>query len=333
MLRQTTVVIWTLLAGIGLATVLSLAPGIEANRLVYFGLATLTIQWITLGSLATLYALHAPLSRLPVKAILPIALLVLVMMTVIVHLLAGWILGAAGQLPGSGWHATIARAAAIALTVGLLGLAALQNHLRVQSLALQAKQAELQALQARTHPHFLFNTLNTGAALIHARPDAAEQLLLDLADLFRAALTGPGHISLQAEIDLVQRYLSIEQLRLGERLRVTWDVPDPLPSARVPSLSLQPLTENAVRHGIERRIEGGNVHIRIRVCGNMLELSVTNEIASDEASATPGHGVGLASVEQRIREMTDGAGSLTTSVVDGRFHAAIRLPDQIERLH
>src|SRR5690606_9402646 len=121
------------------------------------------------------------------------------------------------------------RLTGITITIGLLGLAAFQNHWQAKQLAVRAKQAELESLQARTHPHFLFNTLNTGAALVHARPEAAETLLLDLADLFRAALTGPHHIALKDEIDLVQRYLALEQLRLGSRLQVRWEMPEQLP--------------------------------------------------------------------------------------------------------
>ena len=90
---------------------------------------------------------------------------------------------------------------------------------------MRAKQSELQALQARIRPHFLFNTLNTGAALVHPRPEEAERLLLDLADLFRAALAGPRQILLEDELSLARRYLEIEALRFGERLQVRWELP------------------------------------------------------------------------------------------------------------
>src|SRR5690606_11628475 len=106
--------------------------------------------------------------------------------------------------------------------------------------AVRAKQAELEALQARIRPHFLFNTLNTGAALVHARPGEAERLLLGLSDLFRAALAGPGELPLEDELGLARRYLEIEALRFGPRLQVNWQLPAPLPEVWVPTLSIQP---------------------------------------------------------------------------------------------
>src|SRR5690606_40337555 len=93
------------------------------------------------------------------------------------------------------------------------------NHWRATQLALQAKQSQLEALQARIRPHFLFNTLNTGVALVRQRPGEAERLLLDLADLFRAALAGPPTVPLEDELALARRYVESEQLRLGPRLR------------------------------------------------------------------------------------------------------------------
>lgn len=325
-LRQPTVLVWAVLAGIGLAAVLSLGPGHVGGRLIGFGLATLTIQWIILGTLAILYALQRPLSRLTSRHALYLALFLLVAMTATVHLAAASLLPGMGVASIAGWDGQLMRAIAIALIVGLLGLAALQNHLRAQSLAVKAKQAELESLQARTHPHFLFNTLNTGAALVHARPDAAERLLLDLADLFRAALSGPSLIDLQEEIDLVTRYLAIEQLRLGDRLEVVWERPAQLPSAMVPALSLQPLVENAVRHGIEPRVGGGRIDILLTAADDLLFLTVRNDLPSGDAKSSSGHRIGLDSVGQRLTDMTGGRGTLSTVTQQGRYTATIELP-------
>lgn len=326
-LHQPSVLIWTVLAGEGLAVVLALAPGVSGDRLIHFGLASLAIQWVMLSTLASLYLIRAPLSRLPQKTMLYIALLLLLLMTLLVHGLAGWLMAGPGDAPSSQWSPTLLRAAGIALTVGLLGLAAFQNHLRAQQLAVQAKHAELESLKARTHPHFLFNTLNTGAALIHAKPEAAEHLLLDLADLFRAALTGPEHIKLASEIDLVHRYLSIEQLRLGDRLRTRWERPDPLPDITVPALCVQPLVENAVRHGVERIVEGGDIEILITVDADNVMITIRNDVPSaGSPRQTSGHGIGMASVSHRIAELTAGAGSLTTGQQAGRHVATLTIP-------
>src|SRR5690606_9580864 len=127
-----------------------------------------------------------------------------------------------GPVP-PGW--SLPRMAGLTLCVGLLGLAVFYHHWRATQLAVQAKQAQLEALQARIRPHFLFNTLNTGVALVRERPGEAERLLLDLSDLFRAALAGPPTIPLEDELALARRYLEIEQLRFGPRLQVKWEVP------------------------------------------------------------------------------------------------------------
>lgn len=326
-LHQPSVLIWTVLAGEGLALVLALAPGVSGDRLIHFGLASLAIQWVMLSTLALLYLLRSPLSRLPQKTVLYLALLLLLLMTLLVHALSGWVMAGPEDIPSAQWFPTLLRAAAIALTVGLLGLAAFQNHLRVQRFAIQAKQAELESLKARTHPHFLFNTLNTGAALVHAKPEAAEHLLLDLADLFRAALTGPEHITLAAEIDLVRRYLSIEQLRLGDRLRTHWELPDPLPDISVPALCMQPLVENAVRHGVERIVGGGDIDILITSDAGNVMITIRNDLPPDGSPRpTSGHGIGMASVSQRIAELTAGAGSLVTSESSGRHVASLTIP-------
>lgn len=326
-LREPLVLIWAVLGGIGVAAVLSLAPGQEGGRLVRFGLATLVIQWIILGTLASLYALQRPLSRLKARYILHVALGLLLILTVCVHLAVAALAPSEMRLVLLGWDGQLPRAVAIALIVGLLAIAALQNHLRAQALAVRAKHSELEALQARTHPHFLFNTLNAGAALIHTRPEAAERLLLDLADLFRAALSGPRLISLEQELDLTKRYLAIEQLRLGDRLRVHWQLPDNLPDVMVPALTLQPLAENAVRHGIEPRISGGCIDIRVAREGATLVLAVQNDLPDpDSTMTTSGHNVGIRSVSQRIDDMTLGQGAVATRVLDGRYVATIHLP-------
>src|SRR5690606_1507218 len=248
------------LAGEALALVLALAPGSGGDRLVRFGLASLGIQWIALGTLALLYALRRPLGRQPAAVQAWTGLGLLLAMAALVAI-GGWWSLAPTMDPAISGASFVARMLAMALVVGLLALVAFQNYARARHLLVRAKQLELEALQARIRPHFLFNTLNTGAALVHARPDEAERLLLDLADLFRAALRGPELVRRADELELTRRYLEIEGLRLGQRLQVRWQLPEPLPQAMVPALSMQPLAENAVRHGIEPLPEGGRIDI------------------------------------------------------------------------
>ncbi|MDQ3039350.1 MAG: histidine kinase [Pseudomonadota bacterium] len=191
---------------------------------------------------------------------------------------------------------------------------------------LRAKQAELEALQARIRPHFLFNTLNTGAALIRGQPGAAETLLLDLADLFRAALAAPHEITLAEELGLTRRYLEIEALRFGDRLQTHWDLPDPLPAVLVPALSIQPLAENAIRHGIESSAEGGQLAISVDTDDQRVRISVRNPIRAGFTTGLKGHQVGLASVRARIEAVSHGMGRLETRVEDDCYVATLTIP-------
>lgn len=324
-LWQASVIVWVLLAGEGLAVILALAPGAGDNRLVYFGITSLVAQWISLTTLGVLYLFRKRLARLRPTLIAYSALLALVLATALICS-AGWLLlrdlwpmAHDGRLP------MFLRLTGIALIVGLLGLAAFLNHWRTRQMAVRAKQSELEALRARIRPHFLFNTLNTGAALVHLRPADAEQLLLDLADLFRAALAGPQEIELADELALTRRYLEIEAMRFGARLQVHWRLPDALPQAMVPTLSVQPLVENAIRHGIEPSPGGGSIAIEVAEGPDWIEIVIRNALPVS-ATRTKGHRIGLDAVRARIDALTQGHGRLETQIVDDCYVATIRLP-------
>ena len=166
-------------------------------------------------------------------------------------------------------------------------LAYLALHLRAYSPALA--EARLQALQARIRPHFLFNSLNAVLALIRSDPRRAERTLEDLADLFRALMSdGRSLVRLADEISLVERYAAIEQLRLGERLRMSWDLDQAPVDALLPPLVLQPLLENAVYHGVEPGTGIGDVLVRIERRGDRVHVL-------DRESVAPGRQQGEAS--------------------------------------
>ena len=327
-LWQARLLIWTLLAGEGLAVILALAPGIAGNRWVYFGIASLAVQWILLLTLGSMYLLRRRLATWRPLHIANLALLILVVSTWLVVGSSLWLLRDLWPMSGPARMQLLARMTALALTVGVLGLAALQNHWRARQMAIRAKQAELDALRARIHPHFLFNTLNTATALVRVRPADAEVVLMDLADLFRAALSGRQEALLAEEIALVRQHLQIEALRFGERLRVEWELPEPLPSVMLPTLSIQPLVENAIRHGVEPSPSGGWIRIRVQCIDAIpprLEISVRNSVPAHGRSV-PGHGVGLKAVTARIEEFGGGGGSVRTATDAEDFVATVSLP-------
>jgi two-component system sensor histidine kinase AlgZ len=184
----------------------------------------------------------------------------------------------------------------------------------------------VEALQARIRPHFLFNSMNTVAALVRLDPAAAERTIEDLSELFRAALGQHGSRdgTLGEELTLVDRYLAIEQLRLGERLRVRRDL-DSLPrDVPLPRLLLQPLVENAVRHGIQPLREGGEVILSGRRKGDVLVVVIDNPLPSSPASA--GHGHGLDNVRQRIAHHYGARGKVTAGPEGDRFVVRLQLP-------
>ena len=197
--------------------------------------------------------------------------------------------------------------------------------LRVRATLPAAAEAGLIELQSRVQPHFLFNTLNTAIALVRVDPARAEEVLEDLSELFRAALGAlDGDSTLGEEIRLARLYLAIEGMRFGKRLEVEWDVDDSISDVRVPSLLLQPLVENAVRHGVEPNDAGGRVQIRARVRSGRAWVQVVNTVGS---ASPPGHGIGLVSSRERLRLMHDLRSEFQAGPIEGgRFRVRLAVP-------
>ena len=198
-------------------------------------------------------------------------------------------------------------------------------ELRMRATLPAATEARLVELQARVRPHFLFNTLNTAIALIRVDPARAEEVMEDLAELFRAALGAlEGESTLGDEIRLARMYLDIEGMRFGKRLKVEWDVDEAVNIARAPPLLLQPLVENAVRHGIEPNDTPGRVQIRARIRNGRAWVEVLNTVG---APAQPGHGIGLASARERLRLMHDIHSEFQSGPVEGgRYRVRLAVP-------
>lgn len=215
------------------------------------------------------------------------------------------------------------------LATGLLGAGLLRYFYVVaqwQARVAATAQAQVAALQARIRPHFLFNSMNAVATLIRVDPDAAERTVENLAELFRAALgsdaSAPG--TLGDELALVDRYLDIETMRLGDRLRVQREI-DVSPDLPMPRLLLQPLVENAIRHGVQPRVDGGTVRIAAHAVKGGVRFVVDNPLA--EAPGTPGTGHGLRSVRERVRFHYGERASVHAASHDGRFVVTVFLPE------
>jgi two-component system sensor histidine kinase AlgZ len=191
-------------------------------------------------------------------------------------------------------------------------------------------RAEADALQARIRPHFLFNSMNTIASLVRQNPAVAERAVLDLSDLFRAALgVGEDDSSLAEEVALAERYLAIEQLRLGQRLQVRWQREEPLPwSLPLPRLVLQPLLENAVLHGISRLPAGGRIEIGLQQLGDELRVWVRNPAPAPREHDALHAGAGHArnSIGQRLAFAFGKGARMTGHWDEGYYQAEFRVP-------
>ena len=206
--------------------------------------------------------------------------------------------------------------------------------LRARGRTPAATAARLTELQSRIRPHFLFNTLNSAIALVREEPAKAESLLEDLSDLFRHALVEQGEaVTLAEEITLARRYLAIEEVRFGKRLQVQWNLDPRTNNARLPPLLLQPLVENAVKHGVEPSARGGKLRVLTELRGSRVVVRITNTLPSTDTRTDTrtgdlprGHGIALANVRARLALLHDVQGEFTAGVQDGLYQVRITLP-------
>lgn len=211
-----------------------------------------------------------------------------------------------------------------------------EQRVRAAELETGVAQARLQALAMQLRPHFLFNTLNATAELIHEDPEAAERMIGRLADLLRRTLEtdGAAEVPLATELELVDRYLDIQAVRFQDRIRVRWDVSSDARGARVPAMILLPLVENAVRHGVSARPGPGEVGIRARREDDTLRLEVWDDGPGlDPAARNERRGIGLANTQARLTQLY-GARS-RFELVDGAVAGLVvrlSLPFRVERV-
>src|SRR5437764_11410360 len=214
------------------------------------------------------------------------------------------------------------------LAIAVLSAASLLAyfHLHTKAFSPALAEARLQALQARIRPHFLFNSLNAVLALIRRDPKRAERSLENLADLFRTLMADARRfVRLADEISLLERYAEIEQLRLGERLRITWEL-DAAPSdALLPPMVLQPLLENAVYHGVEPGTGVGEVLVRIERRGDRVHAAIENPYL-EAGNQRAGNRMALDNIRKRLALFFDAEASIATQTANGRYRVDIEIP-------
>ncbi|MCC6196024.1 MAG: histidine kinase [Burkholderiales bacterium] len=207
------------------------------------------------------------------------------------------------------------------------GLLLFYFHLRARALSPAIVEARLQALQARIRPHFLFNSINAVLSLVRSEPRRAELALQDMADLFRVLMRDNRELApLADELELCRQYLELEQLRLGERLTVDWNLKSMPGDALVPPLLLQPLLENAVYHGIEPSSAPGTVSINVFLTRGEVHAILKNPYRADGGRHHAGNKMALANVRERLALHFDAEASLESRITKDGYEVHIRVP-------
>ncbi|MDI9246492.1 sensor histidine kinase [Marinobacter sp. CHS3-4] len=292
----------------------------------YFGLLSLFIQWTVLTSAAAICVLRNWLARQSVPMATSIIVLIVLLDVLAFSLFAGGVLHQ--NTSADAWR-DVAKNMLLALLITLMVLRYFYLQFQWQQQQEAEMHARLTALQARIHPHFLFNSMNTIASLITINPERAEDAVLDLSELFRASLrTGDRLIPLDDELDLCRRYLAIEQLRLGDRLTLDWQIADGLQQQAIPPLTLQPLVENAIYHGIQPRPEGGTVKIEAYRKGDSVYLMVQNPRPAEDQRTHEGNRMALGNIQSRLAALFGEPAVLKHSHQNDIYTVTMRLPWQ-----
>ena len=343
----------TLVVGELLALILTLDPASQQHGgWQDLALISLFIQWVALSSIGCLCLLRRVLERIGNIPAAVVSYTVILLITLVVSEIAYWLFlpqtqlggiqlnwlfepGASGLgdpravAPNLPYHGEfVLRTLAIGAIVGALTLR--YFYIRHQWLVRMESetQARIQALQSRIRPHFLFNSMNTIASLTRSAPELAEQVTEDLADLFRVSL-GDARVATQLgqELHLCRQYLRIEGHRLGNRLHSGFQVEGVPENARLPGLTLQPLLENAIYHGIEPAAGGGEVRIEGHFEAQRIVLCVSNSLPAERhAGRRDGNQMALDNVRQRLDVFFAGQASLQASEADDRYRVCMEFP-------
>jgi len=313
-----------------MAIVLSLhnAP-LNAELLDKLSITSLFMLWIALSSAAVLCTLGNLLNKLSNFAVSIISYLIVLLITLGVSFVTTYLAAEFNltQFYTSDWNNQfILRNLAISSIVCavLLRYFFVQHQWKLNQLS-EAK-TRLKALEARIRPHFLFNSMNTIASLVHDQPDTAETTIINLAELFRVSLKENSEHKLSDEIKLVRAYLAIEQLRLGNRLRPEWAIERFDKDIQMPALCIQPLVENAIYHGVEPLPEGGVIKIRIYKHNRRLIISVSNPSQKQGKSHHKGNQMAQSNIRQRLALAFGSSATFTIDIGPPLYTVTMNIP-------
>jgi len=313
-----------------LALILTLASSVVTEFWVRLSFISLFTQWLALSNAGLLCLWRKKLNRLSALSNGLISFSIMMSVTLIFSLLViyfGHFIGIYKTTQLSWTQYYLLRNLAISAMIYAIVLRYFYIQFQWEYEIKAQGLAQLQALKARIRPHFLFNSMNTIASLISISPAKAEKAVEDLSDLFRASLKEKTVHSLHDELELTRSYLSIEQLRLGERLSAEWQLGIDNDELEIPALSLQPLVENAIYHGIEPLPEGGNIKITSQIDNNRLCLSVSNPLGHEKG---PQHSrsnrMAQDNIQQRLKLMYGDRAKFETEQQQHQYIARLWIP-------
>ena len=314
-----------------LAIILTLTPSAQAHdRTADLALYSLFIQWIVLSCTAALCLCRNYLNHLSDYWAASLSYLLTLLIALVITELAWWIFHVRPALTGAlAGHGTF--------LFQCMGISAIVSALSLRYFYIQHQwrknieseaEARVQALQSRIRPHFFFNCMNTIASLTRKDPVLAEEATEDLADLFRVSLQEAKRMSTVAEeISLCKRYLRIESHRFGDRLETVWETDELPENVQLPPLTLQPILENAIYHGIERLPEGGVIHIRGQVAPNQITITIDNPLPpSETVDHHQGNKMAQDNIRQRLSAFYGDKADLITESDNQRYITKVIVP-------
>lgn len=312
------------------AIVLTLAAHTPDGKfLILLSKTSFFVLWLALLGSAIMCQLRGRLERAGKRRAFVLSFVVLQLMSLLVAELAWqlpWRLAGTAIIDSP--HADfILRTFAISSIILAMAMRYLYVSSEWRSSIVLEAQARISALQALIRPHFLFNSMNTIASLTRTDPRQAEEAVEDLSDLLRASLSSTRNLtSLKEEMEVAAIYQRIEKLRLGDRLKIRWDISELPMRARIPSLTIQPLIENSIYHGIELLPDGGEVLVSGKSDGRIVQIVVSNPVAPGKTRGKDGNKMAMANIEQRFELAFGSRASVDVDGNDDRYAVTLRFP-------
>ncbi|MEZ7972563.1 MAG: histidine kinase [Pseudomonadales bacterium] len=291
------------------------------------GLASLFIQWVVLASAALLCNIRPWLMGMSVPKATGVAYGLILLLVLVFSLGAEMILEGMVTVTESGWGRIVRNLLIAMIMTGIAFRYFFLSH-QLRSREQAELTSRIQSLQSRIRPHFLFNSMNIIASLISIDPALAEEVVEDLSSLFRASLNDStsGPVTLAQELDLCEKYVHIESLRLDDRLTVQWDVNVDTDAVMIPLLTLQPLLENSIYHGIQPLLKGGTVTVSVEVAGPQVQIEITNPMPETPYDHERGNRMAIDNIRNRMTALFGQEALLTTGISKGLFTARLVYP-------